>query len=158
VELPKVTIDFTNGYYNTVTFKAKLTPIIEIQDNNSAPVYNYIDKKDFVFSELDISGLDPIEIIWDLDKSIDSLSGESKTTVSEDMVTSDYNNIVLSRNITYDLNKYFTPTFTVTDWEFTDLTNGGHYDDNYIYYYSRSKDKVYSPSTIHKVNVTTRSP
>jgi hypothetical protein len=76
-----VTIDFTDGYYNTTTFKAKLTPIIEIIDTNNSLVWNDIDKKEFTFYELGIPVLDPIEITWDLDKSIDSLSGESKTII-----------------------------------------------------------------------------
>jgi hypothetical protein len=44
-------------------------------------VWNDIDKKEFTFYELGIPVLDPIEITWDLDKSIDSLSGESKTII-----------------------------------------------------------------------------
>lgn len=142
VELPKVIIDFTNGYYNTVTFKAKLTPIIEIQDNNSAPVYNYIDEKDFTFSELGILGLDPIEIIWYLDKSIDSLSGESKTVVQEDTITLDYNNIVESRNINYDLDKYLHPKFISNPWQKGDFSNGGHYNNNTIYYLNKQDDNA----------------
>lgn len=139
-KLPKVIIDFKNGYYNTVTFKAKLTPVIEIKDNNNLPVDNDIDKKDFTFSELGISGLDPIEIIWDLDKSIDSLSGESKSVIQEDAVILDYNNVVQSRNLKYELDKYLHPSFKSTAWTNGDLSNGGYWNNNTIYYLVRSSN------------------
>ena len=142
IKLPKVIIDFTNGYYNTVTFKAKLTPVIEIKDNNNSLVDNYIDKKKFTFSELDISGLDHIEVIWDLDKSIDSLSGESKTIIQEDAVTLDYNNIVESRNINYDLDKYLHPKFISNPWKKGDFSKGGHFDNNTIYYLNKQDDNA----------------
>lgn len=140
VKLPKVIIDFTSGYYNTTTFKAKLTPIIEIRDNKNLSVYNTIDKKTFEFKDLSIPGLDPIEITWDLDKSIDSLSGESKTVVQEDTVTLDYNNIVESRSIEYELNKYLHPSFKSTAWTNGDLSNGGYWDNSTIYYFIRSSN------------------
>ena len=140
VELPKVTIDFTNGYYNTTTFKAKLIPIIEIRDNKNKSVDNKIDKKTFEFKDLGILELDPIEITWDLDKSIDSLSGESKTVIQEDTVTLDYNNIVESRSLEYELNKYLHPSFKSTAWTNGDLSNGGYWDNSTIYYFIRSSN------------------
>lgn len=153
-KLPKVIIDFKNGYYNTVTFKAKLTPVIEIKDNNNLPVDNDIDKKNFTFSELDISGLDPIEIIWDLDKSIDSLSGESKSVIQEDTVILDYNNIVESRNLKYELDKYLHPSFKSTAWVNGDLSNGGYWNENSIFYLVRSSNDTDVGIDIYKFSNT----
>ena len=142
ITLPKVIISFTNGYYSTTTFKAKLTPIIEIRDNKKLPVDNKIDQKTFEFKDLSIQGLNPIEIVWDLDKSIDSLSGESKTVIQEDSVTLDYNNIVVSRNINYDLDTYLHPKFISNPWQKGDFSNGGYFDNNTIYYLNKNDDNA----------------